>query len=182
MNYKFDEGNVRFPDIKRMNDKLVRIYFDQAEEEREDTDGKTLTVHTAKYIDNYGNPETALDGAKEVVLAEISAYDNSDAVNEFKLNGQSMWLDNTTRDKLSKRLETDTKSGLSTTKLIYEGLVFELPITVAEGLLLQLEQYARDCFDKTNEHQVAVAKLKTVKEVVEYDYTVGYPPKPEFTL
>ena len=88
-----------------------------------------------------------------------------------------MWLDNETRNKLAKRLDVDKKSGLSETKLVYDGQVFDLPIEAAEAILLQLEQYARDCFDKTNEHQAAVKALKSVEAVIEYDYTIGYPEK-----
>lgn len=182
MNYKIDEGNIRFPDMKRMNKNVVRIYFDQAEVEREGMDGETITIYTAKCIDVNGNPESALAGAIEVVTSEIINFDNSSAVNEFIVNGIPMWLDNATRDKLTKRLNVDKKSGLSETKLVYEGLVFELPIATAEVMLLQLEQYARDCFDQTNEHLGAVKALSTVKEVVEYDYTIDYPEKLEFNL
>lgn len=177
MNYKIDEGNVRFPEMKKMNENIVRIYFDQAEVEKGGMDGETFTVHTAKYIDVEGNPETALAGAKEVVASEIKDYDNSSAVNEFIVNNVPMWLDNETRNKLAKRLDVDKKSGLSETKLVYDGQVFDLPIEAAEAILLQLEQYARDCFDKTNEHQAAVKALKSVEAVIEYDYTIGYPEK-----
>lgn len=123
-----------------------------------------------------------LDLAKEYMCDKISVYDSSSAVNEFSLNGQSMWLGDTMRTKLAKRFETDEADGLSVTKLIYEGYVFELPIETAKAMLHQLESYARDCFDKTNEHKAAVMAKRSVSTVLSYDYTVGYPEKLSFTL
>jgi hypothetical protein len=40
-----------------------------------------------------------------------------------------------------------------------------------------LEIYALDCFNKTAEHKKNIEELTSVKEVAEYDYTVGYPEK-----
>lgn len=180
MNYKIDEGNVRFPDIKKMNENVTRIYFDQAQEEREDMEGKSVTIYTAKFVDSLDQPASALEGIKAIATAEIVEFDSSSAINEFFLNGVSMWLDNATRDKLAKRLDVDAKSGLSVTKVFYEGVVYTLPIQAVEGMLLQLEQYARDCFDKTNEHISAIQALNDVDAVANYDYTKGYPTKLEF--
>lgn len=124
----------------------------------------------------------ALEAAKAMVIARISAYDSSGAVNEFTLNGMSMWLDDATRTKLAKRFDTDEQDGLSETKLIYDGMAFDLPITTAKGMLHQIESYARDCFDKTNEHKAAVMAKRSVNTVLSYDYTTGYPQKLAFTL
>ena len=124
----------------------------------------------------------ALEAAKAMVIARISAYDSSLAVNEFTLNGMSMWLDDATRTKLAKRFDTDEQDGLSETKLIYDGMAFDLPITTAKGMLHQIESYARDCFDKTNEHKAAVMAKRSVNTVLSYDYTTGYPQKLAFTL
>ena len=125
---------------------------------------------------------TDIDVAKQMMTARISEYDSSPAVNEFTLNGMSMWLDDATRTKLAKRFDTDEQDGLTETKLIYDGVSFDLPISMAKAMLHQIESYARDCFDKTNEHKAAVASKKKVDTVLSYDYTVGYPQKLEFTL
>lgn len=179
MNYKIDEGNVCFPEMQQMNDSITRIYFDHNTIKKEDIEE---TIYTAKFVDVIGCPKTALDGIKEVVLQEIQKYDKSSAINEFIFNGISMWLDSETRDKLTKRLTIDSKSGLSVTKIIYDEKSFELPIEEAENFILKLEQYARDCFDKTNEHKSSILSLNTVSEVANYDYTVGYPSKLSFNF
>ena len=48
---------------------------------------------------------------------------------------------------------------------------------LAITLLSQLELYALECFNKTAEHKRNVGSLKSVSEIAEYDYTVGYPEK-----
>ena len=118
--------------------------------------------------------------AKAQKLIDITEYDSSDNVNDFIFGGKHMWLDNAMRDKLAKRLDVDRRSGLTTTKIVYEYVSYELPIEQAEQMLLVLEQYARDAFDKTNEHKAAVNALKSVAKVKTYDYTVGYPEKINF--
>jgi hypothetical protein len=47
-------------------------------------------------------------------------------------------------------------------------------------MLHQIESYARDCFDKTNEHKAAVMAKRSINTVRNYDYTVGYPEKLNF--
>lgn len=179
MKYKVVEGNTSFPEMQQMNEEITRIYFDHSTIEKEDIEG---VIYTAKYIDIIGQPKTALEGIKEIVLKEIEEYDSSPTINEFNFNGVSMWLDNETRNKFTKRLTIDSKSGLTTTKLIYNGNSFELSIVNAENFLLQLEQYARNCFDKTNEHKSTILALTTISEVATYDYTKGYPNKLSFNF
>ena len=119
---------------------------------------------------------------KRLVAADIDAYDKSSAVNEFFLGGRSMWLDDATRTRLAKRFDTDERDGKEVTRIVYEGTAYTLPIQTARGLLYQLESYAKKCFDRTNEHQATVAALGSIEAVIGYDYTTGYPPKPEFEV
>ena len=127
-----------------------------------------------------GNAAGALAYAKKAVIARIRQYDCSDAVNKFTFNGLPMWLDDATRTKLAKRFDTDEQDGKTETKVIYEGQAFDLPITSARAMLHQIESYARDCFDQTNEHIAAVNALDNIEDVLAYDFTEGYEPNPEF--
>lgn len=121
-----------------------------------------------------------LDAAKAMVVAKITEHDTSTAVNEFTLNGDAMWLPDSKRTQLAKRFDTDEQDGLDVTKIIDNGNTYTLPIATARGMLHSLESYARDCFDKTEEHKMAVNALTTVAEVLAYDFTTGYPPKLAF--
>lgn len=134
----------------------------------------------------YVKPEPTLEEliaeAKAEKIAAIEEYDVSAAVNEFTLNGVAMWCDDAERTKLAKRFDTDEEDGFSITKLIYDNVAYVLPIAQARGMLHRLESYARDCFDKTNEHKLNVANLTTLEEIENYDYTKGYPGKLEFAI
>ena len=121
-----------------------------------------------------------LEQAKALVIAKITEYDSSSAVNEFTYNDIPMWLPDAKRTQLAKRFETDELDGLTETKMIYGGIEITLPIATAKTMLHQLESYARDCFDNMNAHKASVAALTTVKKVLAYDYTTGYPPKLAF--
>ena len=182
MKYRIDEAAEMQPQVQRVNQKKVRVYFDHHTEEREGTDGKITIVHIAKFVEVESQESDAVVLAKIAVQGEITEYDNSSAVNEFTFNGQKMWLPREMRSMLRDRLELDKSQSLTTTKLIYEGVVIELPIVTAEAMLTQLEVYARDCFDKTNEHAANVSQLDNVDNIVNYDYTLGYPPKLVFDL
>ena len=134
----------------------------------------------------YAKPEPTLEEliaeAKAKKIAAIEEYDVSSAVNEFTLNGVAMWRDDAERTKLAKRFDTDEEDGFNTTKLIYDNVAYVLPIAQARIMLHRLESYARDCFDKTNEHKLNVANLTTLEEIENYDYTKGYPGKLEFAI
>jgi hypothetical protein len=59
---------------------------------------------------------------------------------------------------------------------------FTLPIALAEALLLQLEAYAKETFNRTQSHKAAVYELATIAEIEAYDFTAGYPEKLVFNL
>ena len=135
-----------------------------------------------EYVEPEPTLEELIAEAKAEKIAAIEEYDVSAAVNEFILNGVTMWCDDAERTKLAKRFDTDEEDGFSTTKLIYDNVAYVLPIAQARVLLHRLESYARDCFDKTNEHKLNVANLTTLEEIENYDYTKGYPGKLEFAI
>lgn len=135
-----------------------------------------------EYVKPVPTLEELIAKAKAEKIADIEEYDVSSAVNEFTLNGVAMWCDDVDRTKLAKRFDTDEKDGFSTTKLIYDNVTYMLPIAQARVMLHSLESYARDCFDKTNEHKLNVANLTTLEEINNYDYTKGYPEKLVFNI
>jgi hypothetical protein len=53
---------------------------------------------------------------------------------------------------------------------------------LAEGLLLRLEAYAKETFNRTQSHKAEVYALGSIAELEAYDYTAGYPPRPKFDL
>ncbi|MGM9759923.1 MAG: DUF4376 domain-containing protein [Parabacteroides sp.] len=121
-----------------------------------------------------------IEAARNVVKSAISKYDTSPAVNSFILEGRRMWIDKATRSGLMLRLNAESASGEKTTTLWYEGYPISLPVDSAISMLNQLEVYASQCYDKTQEHLSAISFLSNPEQIMEYDYTEGYPEFLEF--
>lgn len=120
--------------------------------------------------------EAALTAAaQKMVLEQIDKYDTSPSVNGFMLNGQRVWLNKDTRVGLMNSTQIAKAMGKTTTTLWFGGMQIEVNCDKAIGLLSALEMYALECFNVTAAHKKAVAELNTVEEVLEYDYTAGYP-------
>lgn len=116
-----------------------------------------------------------LEEAKEMLLAEIDAYDTSSAVNGFMLNGATVWLDKSTRVGLMNSTNITKAMGQPTTTLWLGESKMEVPCDTAIQLLSALEMYALECFNVTAAHKKAVSELNSIEEVEKYDITAGYP-------
>lgn len=119
--------------------------------------------------------------AKAQKIAEVGAYDTSDAVNSFSVDGTNMWLDKATRVGLMNSTTIAQSSGLEKVTLWFGDTQLMLTCNKAISLLSAIEMYAVQCFDTTAKHKVAVSELTTIEEVEKYDITAGYPEKLEIT-
>lgn len=127
--------------------------------------------------------EAALTAAaQKMVFAEIEKHDTSSAVNGFILNGQRVWLDKATRVGLMNSTTIAKAIGQPTTTLWLGDVKLVVECDKAIQLLSALEMYALECFNVTAAHKKAVAEMSTVEEVLEYDYTAGYPEVLEMSV
>ncbi len=125
-------------------------------------------------------PRPSLDGTRKMVLARIRAYDTSNAVNSFTLNGTAMWLDKAARASLARTLEILEASGADSVTVWSDGMPpvpVELSIENARTLLNAVELYAKECMNVTQTHIRAIFDTNDTDEVLLYDYTAGYPEK-----
>ena len=123
-----------------------------------------------------------LDKAIERKIALIKDYDKSQGVNSFALNGQPAWLDKATRVGLVNSLTIEKAAGRAETKLWLNGVSYTLPIDMVLQMLVVLELYAKECYNVTEQHIANVRKLEDMNRVWNYNYTKGYPKRPEFNL
>ena len=123
-----------------------------------------------------------LKQAKVDKIAEITAYDTSDKVNGFVLNGLLVWLDKATRVGLMNSTTIAKAAGQQTTTLWLGDVKLEVDCDKAIQLLSALEMYALECFNVTAAHKAAVTDLKTIKEVEAFDVTADYPKQLEMKL
>ena len=123
-----------------------------------------------------------LEEAKEMLLAEIDAYDTSSAVNGFMLNGLLVWLDKATRVGLMNSTTISKAAGQQTTTLWLGGVKLVVDCDKAIQLLSALEMYALECFNVTASHKADVSELTTIEDVEAYDYKASYPKMLEMSV
>lgn len=129
--------------------------------------------------------EPTLEEVKQQKIDQIIVYDSSSAVNEFFVNGISMWYKADKRATIRNLVESTIKTGGDKTTLWTEEepiIPLEVNCESALMMLAQLEVYAGNCLAITQSHKANVEALTTKEEVEAYDYTVGYPEKPRFEL
>ena len=126
--------------------------------------------------------EKALVLAKKSKIAEIAAYDTSDKVNGFMLNGLLVWLDKATRVGLMNSTTIAKAAGQETTTLWLGGAKLVVDCDKAIQLLSPLEMYALECFNVTASHKKAVSELMSLEDVEVYEYKAGYPKMLEMSV
>lgn len=124
-----------------------------------------------------------IEEAKEMLLAEIDAYDKSSAVNGFYLNGMLIpWSkDDPSSPNVDKRMglrqniADKVALGEENISIWMKGMSITMPCAQAEMLMRSIENYAYECFNVTAAHKKAVSELTSIEEVEKYDITAGYP-------
>lgn len=108
----------------------------------------------------------------------ITYYDSSQSVNSFIFNGNNLWLDKATRVGLVNLVNSSTNE----VTLALGDQIISIPVDVAKQFLAALEVYAGECYVNTARHKIAIKELKSQDELINYDYTTGYPEKLSFNL
>lgn len=126
---------------------------------------------------NAPKKEPTLESAIESKIVEIDAYDHSDAVNSFLLNGKTVWLSKADRVGLMNSINIEKSAGREISTLWFNGEKFEIAIDKAIQLLSALELYALDCYNVTASHKAKINALTTIEEVEAYNYKTNYPQK-----
>lgn len=134
------------------------------------------------WIDDVLSEQDVLQKVKAYVIALITAYDSSKAVNNFTINGVDVWFDRNKRVALMRRFEVEKANGIATTSLWYGESDFKMPVDTAITVLNEIEIYACKSFDVTASHKAAVAELSDIDALLTYDYKAGYPEPLNFKL
>ena len=139
-----------------------------------------------EWVEPAPTPEQLLERAKASKIAELEAYDASDAVNGFIIRTAggdiTEWLDPYKRNNAFRAIESAKKLGDSTISFAIGDVPVTLDVETAEVYLAKVERYAVNCANVTAGHKAAISALTTVSEVTEYDFTVGYPGKLTFSV
>ena len=108
-----------------------------------------------------------------ILLKKINMFDKSDEVNSFIYKGKKYWLDKQQRSCM----KTVSESGLSEIEIVLGKESVYLPADVVKQFILQLEAYAYNCYIVTAKHISAAKSLQKDEDILNYDYTSGYPEK-----
>lgn len=122
-------------------------------------------------------PENKLQQAIETKVAEILAYNESDAVNSFLLDGVVKWVVLNKRFVIQHDIRLDIEEGKENSEIWLDGHKLVLNSKVALQLINAIERYAYEAHNATQAHIFAVKQLTSVEEVEKYDHTTNYPPK-----
>lgn len=172
------------------NEKTGEYYYEGRSITRRLDDGRIFAgVPTEQQLAEWGFepyeppvPERTLEIAKAEKIAEITAYDTSEAVNSFMLGNATMWISRDDRISTMNSTTILKNAGVETTTQWYGGQKYTLPCDTLIQMMSALEVYALQCYDVTEEHKAAVNALTTIEEVDAYDYTTGYPEKLSFEV
>lgn len=139
-------------------------------------------IHRIKVDFDLEEELSSLDYAKKQALKKINEYDVSDNVNSFFLNGTKVWLNKDTRVGLMNSLTIEKNSGKETSTLWFGNIKLDINTEAAIQMLSALELYALKCYNKTAEHKVNIENMTSVEDVVNYNFTEGYPDKLSFSI
>jgi len=125
-----------------------------------------------------------LEEVKLQKIADLMAYDASNAVNGFYItrdgNTFELWLKPEERASLSILLNGARKVGLTELSLSFGGLQITETIDNMELMQFVIEKYAYEAVvHRDGVHRAAIESCQTIQEVDNYDFTTGWPLKPE---
>ena len=69
-----------------------------------------------------------------------------------------------------------------TLQLVLGNQILTIPVDMAKQFLAQLEVYAGKCYLQTQKHLLALKDLRTIDDIMNYDFTAGYPEKLSLNL
>lgn len=108
-----------------------------------------------------------------ILKRKIELYDKSQAVNSFIYKGKFYWLDKQQRSCI----KTITESNLETIDIILDNQIITLSSDLVKQFILNLEVYAYKCNANTIKHLQTISEIYDPEDLINYDYTTGYPEK-----
>ena len=186
---KETSAQTKFEPIERRNGVYVATFLLS---ETEDTRRIATARYASKPTEEQAQTDFAewkarhtallLNAAKQRKLQEITAYNTSDNVDAFLLNGEKHWLTRDERAMAKLSTEARQRLGHYTTEQCLGGKFYTIPCDTLLTMLARLEDYALSCFNYAIRQQAEVNALTSLEEVENYDVTKGYPEMLNFTI
>ena len=172
---KYIKGNI----IKKLSGILVGKLFEKNGEQYT----KWVPAKTEEDVLNDGwQVYVNLEESKKDLLDTIEKYDKSENVNSFFIGDIQSWIDRDTRVSLMNSTTILKNINQETTTLWLNGNPYIINCELLIQLLSNLEIYALQCYNITEQHKSNVSKITTIEELESYDHTLNYPDKIKITL
>ena len=110
----------------------------------------------------------------DYLVKKVKLYGDSLEASSFICNGEKVWLDKQQRSSIMNLLNLMNEDSF---ELILHDKVHIVSSEKLRKLLNDLEIFSYNCLVNTTKHIENIKKLKTYQEVVNYDYTTGFPEK-----
>lgn len=136
----------------------------------------TITMDDILEIANAIKDDSTLEAMKTILASQVVERDSSSSVNVFFMSGWgAMWLDREMRIVVQRRLEAEKAIGKKVTTLWYGEEMFEMEVDKALSMINQLEIYASECYDATQQHLKRISQIETIDQALSYDIKQRYP-------
>ena len=172
----------QFPLVERINESYVNFYFDHTERTYgEGTQYSAVMVGVETQSDDIEEIKAlAIPSIKEYRISQIADYDKSDNVNTFIIGGNHMWLSVEEREQIATQISANEAVGREEMTKWFGGHQFTFPISQWKQMLVAIEVYAGDALNVTEGHKAKVNAMRKADNVIEYDFTTGYPEVIDF--
>ena len=137
--------------------------------EREDLLVLPLEIWAEIFEKQFGSPNFPY--LMIILEKKILKYDKE--CNSFTYKGEQLWWGKDVRTSLNNLIN----STLDNIQIVIGDNVYDFTKEELKNLLSNLEVYANKVYVQTQKHLIAIKQLRTVDELIKYDYTLGYPDK-----
>lgn len=110
---------------------------------------------------------------KDILIKKLELYSSSHNINSFIYKDKECWLDKNNRNSLWNL----SNSSLGNVEFIVGDEILTMSSIKLKAFLVKLEVYAYKCFVNTFKHLKVVKSLDNIQDIINYDYTTGYPEK-----
>ena len=106
-----------------------------------------------------------------ILEKKINKYDLGR--NSFTYKGDEVWWNKVTRISLSNLVNSMSDN----VQIVIGEKIYDFTKEELKNLLSSLELYANKVYVQTHKHLIAIKQLQTVDDLINYNYTLGYPEK-----
>lgn len=152
------------------------------------TEEQILAAGYIEYIPKQISNAQITKNIRNGKLLQLHSYDSSKEINSciIKFNGQELeyWADKHERDSLKNAVKDCIEMGRENYRLDLRDLKLSITVKCSDllNMLMALELYAIDCYNKTTDHEYAINNLLTQEEIINYDFKIDYPEKLTFNI